>query len=70
MQPQPTIGTTAAAPSGMATDRPARVAAIRIAVRVPDRLPAERYAALAAVCSHCTVHNSLTTPPEVTITVE
>ena len=54
----------------MAADRPARVAAIKITVRVPDGLPAKRYAALAAVCSHCTVHNSLATPPEVTLTVE
>jgi putative redox protein len=54
----------------MATDRPARVAAIRITIRVPDGLPAERYPALAAVCSHCTVHNSLTTSPEVTVAVE
>jgi putative redox protein len=54
----------------MATDRPARVAAIRITVRVPDGFPAERRAALTAVTSHCTVHNSLTTQPEVTITLD
>jgi putative redox protein len=54
----------------MATDRPARVAAIRITVQVPDKLPAERRAALAAVASRCTVHNSLTIPPEITITME
>jgi putative redox protein len=54
----------------MATDRPARVAAIRITVRVPDGFPAERRAALAAVAFHCTVHNSLTTPPEVSITLQ
>ncbi len=54
----------------MATDRPARVAAIRITVRVPDDFPAERRAALAAVASHCTVHNTLTTQPDVTVAVE
>jgi putative redox protein len=54
----------------MATDRPARVTAIRITVRAPDALPAERRPALAAVASHCTVHNTLTTQPEVTVTVE
>jgi uncharacterized OsmC-like protein len=54
----------------MATDRPARVAAIRITVRVPDGLPAGRRPALAAVASHCTVHNTLTSQPEVTVTVE
>jgi uncharacterized OsmC-like protein len=53
----------------MATDRPARVAAIRITIQVPDGLPTERRAALAAVASHCTVHNSLTIPPPVTITL-
>lgn len=53
----------------MATDRPTRVAAIRITVQVPVGLPAERRAALAAVASHCAIHNSLTTSPEVTITL-
>ncbi len=51
----------------MATDRPARVAAIRLTLRIPDAVPPERRAALVAVASHCTVHNSLTTPPEVTV---
>lgn len=54
----------------MAADRPARVGAIRIIVRPPDGFPAERRAALAAVASHCTVHNTLTIPPDVTLTVE
>jgi putative redox protein len=51
----------------MATDRPARVSGIRLTVRVPAELPAERWAALRAVVSHCTVHNSLASPPPVTI---
>jgi hypothetical protein len=51
----------------MAADRPARVATVRLTVRVPAELPAERRPALAAVVSRCTVHNSLTTPPAVTI---
>jgi len=51
----------------MAADRPARVAVVRLTVRVPAEVPAERRAALRAVVSHCTVHNSLTTPPDVTI---
>ncbi|SRR6266545_5032942 len=54
----------------MAIDRPARVTAIRLTVWVPDGFPAERRAALAAVASHCTVHNSLTTPPEVSIALQ
>ncbi|HET9138565.1 OsmC family protein [Actinophytocola sp.] len=51
----------------MAADRPARVGTVRLRVRVPADLPVERWPALAAVVSHCTVHNSLTIPPVVTI---
>jgi uncharacterized OsmC-like protein len=51
----------------MAADRPARVATVRLTVRVPADLPAGRRPALAAVVSRCTVHNSLTIPPGVTI---
>lgn len=51
----------------MADDRPPRVAAVRLTVRVPADLPAERRPALRAVVSHCTVHNSLTTPPDVAV---
>jgi uncharacterized OsmC-like protein len=53
----------------LATDRPARVAAIRVTVRPPDGFPAARLPALAAVANHCTLHNTLTHPPEVTVTV-
>jgi uncharacterized OsmC-like protein len=53
----------------MAGDRPARVATVRLTVRVPPGLPTERTQALHAVVSHCTVHNSLTNPPDVTIDV-
>jgi putative redox protein len=62
-------GLTVHADYQMATDRPARVTAIRITVRAPDGLPAQRRAALAAVAAHCTVHNSIVTHPEVTVTV-
>ena len=54
----------------MASDRPARVSAINLAVRVPADLPPERWAALRAVVSHCTVHNSLASPPPVTIDLQ
>jgi uncharacterized OsmC-like protein len=47
--------------------RPARVSAVRIDIAVPDGVPADRREALLAVASHCTVHNSLQTPPEVSI---
>ena len=53
----------------MATDRPARVSAIRIIVRPPVGFPEERVAALAAVASHCTVHNSIVSDPEITVAV-
>jgi len=51
----------------MATDRPARVTGIRLTVRAPADLPAARRPALHAVVSHCTVHNSLASPPSVAI---
>ena len=51
----------------MAADRPARVSGVRLTVHVPAELPAQRRPALQAVVSHCTVHNSITTPPEVAI---
>jgi uncharacterized OsmC-like protein len=51
----------------MATDRPARVRGVRLRVHVPDGVPPQRWAALRAVVSHCTVHNSLAVPPSVTI---
>lgn len=60
-------GLTVSVSYQMATDRPARVTDIRLTVRVPADLPPERWPALRAVISHCTVHNSLTTPPSVSI---
>ena len=54
----------------MASDRPARVSSVRLAVRVPADLPPERWAALRAVASHCTVHNSLASPPSVSIDLQ
>ncbi|ROO59697.1 putative OsmC-like protein [Micromonospora sp. Llam0] len=51
----------------MAADRPARVAAVRIELSVPDELPPGRRAALRAVAAHCTVHNTLLDAPEVEI---
>lgn len=47
--------------------RPARVERIEVALTVPDGVPAERRDALLAVASHCTVHNSLTDPPDVVV---
>jgi uncharacterized OsmC-like protein len=47
--------------------RPARVSAVHIDIAVPDGVPADRQDALLAVASHCTVHNSLIAPPQVTV---
>jgi uncharacterized OsmC-like protein len=49
--------------------RPARVGHVRILIEPPSTLPAERRAAMLAVASHCTVHNSLEDPPAVEITL-
>ena len=54
----------------LATDRPTRVAAVRLTLYVPADLPHERWAALRAVATHCTVHNSLTHPPQVDVTLK
>lgn len=62
----PTVGLAVTATFTMA-DRPARVGEINLAVTVPDGVPEERRAALLAVASHCTVHNTLEQPPQVTI---
>jgi putative redox protein len=51
----------------MATDRPARVGGVRLRITVPGPLPESRRAALLAVASHCTVHNTLRQEPEVAI---
>lgn len=53
----------------MAEDRPARVADIQLRLRLPRGFPEARTQALLAVASHCTVHNTLTAPPTVTVEV-
>jgi len=49
--------------------RPARVAGVTLRVILPDGVPAERRDALLAVATHCTVHNTLETTPDVSITL-
>jgi putative redox protein len=51
----------------MAADRPARVASLRLVIVPPPQLPERRRAALLAVASHCTVHNTLHQPPRIDI---
>ena len=53
----------------MSPDRPARVAAITLRLLLPQPLEEHRRQALLAVVDHCTVHNSLRTPPQVRITL-
>lgn len=48
-------------------DRPARVSAIDLSLRLPRGFPDELRERLAAVVDHCTVHNSITTPPDVRV---
>jgi putative redox protein len=50
-----------------ATDRPARVGTVRLAIQVPGGLPPGRRAALLAVAAHCTVHNTLRQAPDIAI---
>ena len=49
---------------------PARVSDVQLQLRVSDAVPVERRDALLAVASHCTVHNSLTHPPSVQVTLD
>ena len=51
----------------LATDRPARVGGVSLKIRVPGGVPPSREAALLAVASHCTVHNTLRCAPDVAI---
>ncbi len=50
-----------------ATDRPARVDRVRLTIQIPGGIPASRQAALLAVASHCTVHNTLRQAPNIAI---
>ena len=54
----------------MATDRPVRVASIRMRIEIPDDLPPDRVAGLLAVASQCTVHNSIKHRPSMTVEIE
>jgi len=53
----------------VATERPSRVAQVRLVVTAPPGLSAARRRGLVAIASHCTVHNSLTVPPEIEVTL-
>ncbi len=50
--------------------RPTRVQDVKILITPPADLPAERRDAFLAVASHCTVHNTLTTPADVDVALK
>ena len=52
----------------LSTDPPARVDTVTLRLLLPQPLEPNRRRALLAVVDHCTVHNSLRTPPEVRVT--
>jgi len=60
-------GLAVTAEYAMAAGRPARVSAVRLRITVPGGIPPQRAAALLAVASHCTVHNTLRHQPDVSI---
>jgi putative redox protein len=62
----PTEGLSVTAQFAVA-EHPTRVGEVRLSIQIPDGVPDDRRAALLAVASHCTVHNSLEQPPAVTI---
>jgi putative redox protein len=49
--------------------KPARVGKVTLRIVVPAGVPELRRDALLAMASHCTVHNTLTLPPEVHVTL-
>ena len=49
--------------------KPARVARIAMRLIVPEGVPADRLDAMLAVATHCTVHNTLSSEPDVSITL-
>lgn len=65
----PTVGLSVDAEYSMAA-RPARVEEIKVHLAVPDGVPDEKRAALLAVASHCTVHNTLAAPVPVRVDVD
>ena len=62
----PTEGLAVDARFTMAS-RPARVGEITVHIELPVGVTEDKREALLAVASHCTVHNTLVTPPKITI---
>jgi putative redox protein len=51
----------------MSNDQPARVARVDVQVSLPEGFPGQRTEALLRVVDRCTVHNTLSRPPEILI---
>lgn len=66
----PTAGLAVSCAFTMTRDRPARVTDIAVRVAIPPDLPAARRIALQRVVEHCTVHESITNEPTITIELE
>lgn len=47
--------------------RPARVSAVDVELHLPAGVPESRREPLLAVASHCTVHNTLTSDPDIVV---
>ena len=62
----PTEGLGIDAGYAMAT-RPTRIAEIAVHIELPMGVPDDKRDALLAVARHCTVHNTLTAPPRITV---
>ncbi|HLW46104.1 MAG TPA: OsmC family protein [Acidimicrobiales bacterium] len=62
----PTDGLGAEADYGFAKG-PTRVGQVTVRLRVPEAVPEDKWAALLAVASHCTVHNTLDVQPVVSV---
>ena len=53
----------------MSADRPSRVASVDLRIDVPGQLREDLREALLRAVDHCTVHNSLRTPPAVRVEI-
>ena len=65
----PDAGLSITCDFAMSTDRPSRVASVDLRIDVPGPLREDLREALLRAVDHCTVHNSLRTPPAVRIEI-
>ena len=65
----PDAGLSVTCHFAMSTDQPSRVVSVDLRIDVPWPLREDLRAALLRAVDHCTVHNSLRTPPTVRIAI-